>query len=98
MELARILAVSVRSGVRENWRELRAIEEQVESIAEDFDGEDPLHERVRANFDEAKSILVDLHERVPKYTGPFHMLDPDEELREMVKQIIDNEVKHLRMR
>lgn len=98
VELARILAVRVRSAVQENWRELRAIEEQVESMTEDFGGEDPLHERVRANFDEAKSMLVDLHKRVPKYTGPFDLPDPDDELRAMVQQIVDNEVKHLRTR
>lgn len=53
LEMARILAVALRTDVQENWCELRAVEEQVDAITEDFDGEDVLHARVRANFDEA---------------------------------------------
>jgi hypothetical protein len=40
-----------------NWRELRAIEEQFESIIGEFDGEDVLHPRVRGLFDEAKAAF-----------------------------------------
>jgi len=58
-EMARVLAIAIRAGVQENWRELRAIEEQVDSMTEAFDGEDVLHPRVRANFDEAKAMLVE---------------------------------------
>jgi hypothetical protein len=84
--------------VQENWRELRAIEEQVEAITEEFDGEDVLHARVRAHFDEAKATLVELHAQVQKYTGPFQLPEPDDELRAMVQRIVDNEVAHVPMR
>jgi hypothetical protein len=97
-EMARILAVSVRSGVQENWRELRAVEEQVESITEDFGGEDVLHARFRASFDEAKAMLIELHGQVQEYTGPFELPEPDDELRAMVQHIVDNEVKHVPVR
>jgi hypothetical protein len=98
VEMARILAVSVRSGVQENWRELRAVEEQVESITEDFGGEDVLHARFRASFDEAKAMLIELHEQVQEYTGPFELPEPDDELRAIIQRIVDNEVAHLPMR
>src|SRR5207244_11444964 len=91
VDVARLLAVRIRSGVQENWRELRAVEEHIETITQEFDGEDVLHERVRTQFDEAKLILVALRERVQKYTGPFELSDPDEELRELVQRIVDHE-------
>jgi hypothetical protein len=98
VEMARILAVAIRTGVHENWRELRAVEEQVASVTEAFDGEDPLHPRVRAHFDEAKATLAELHGRAQKYTGPFELLEPDEELRARVQHIVDEEVRHVPMR
>jgi len=98
LELARILAVAIRTRVQENWRELRAIEEQLDAISEDYGGEDVQHPRARAPFDEAKADLVELHEKVQKYTGPFELPEPDEGLRAMVQHIVDNEVKHVPMR
>jgi hypothetical protein len=98
VELARILAAAIRSGVQENWRELRAVEEQVESITEEFDGEDVLRARVRAHVDEAKAMLIDMHRQLQEYTGPFELPEPDEELRSMVQHIVDNEVAHVPVR
>ena len=95
VELARVLAVRIRSGVQENWRELRAIEEQVESITEEFDGEDVLRPGFRAGFDEAKAMLVELHAEVQEYTGPFELPEPDDDLRTLVQRIVDNEVQHV---
>ena len=98
LELARILAVRIRCGVQENWRELRAIDEQVESMTEEFGGEDVLHPRVRAHFDEAKAMLVELHEKLQKYTGPFELPEPDDETRAAIQHIVDSEVRHVPMR
>jgi hypothetical protein len=98
VELARVLAVAIRAGVRENWQELRAIEEQVEAITEEFDGEDVLRLRVRGHLDETKAMLIDLHEQLEEYTGPFELPDPDEDIRAIVQKIVDNEVKHVPMR
>ena len=95
LELARVLALRIRRGVQENWRELRAIEEQLDSMTEDFDGEDVQHPRARAPFDEARADLVELHEKSQKYTGPFELPEPDEELRAMVQHIVDSEVRHV---
>ena len=94
-EMARVLAVAIRAAVRENWQELRAIEEQIDAITEEYGGEDVLHARVRGNLDEAKAMLVDLHEQLQEYTGPFDLPDPDEETRAIVQRIVDNEVKHV---
>ncbi len=95
LEMARILAVRVRSGIQENWRELRAVEEHLDALSEAYGGEDVLHARVRAPFDEAKAELVELHGRVQKYTGPFELPEPDDELRGIIQHIVDNEVRHL---
>ncbi len=95
VELARLVAVTIRAGVRENWQELRAIDEQIESITEEYGGEDVLHARVRGNLDEAKALLLDLHEELQEYTGPFDLPEPDEETRAIVQRIVDNDVNHV---
>lgn len=98
LEMARVLAVQLRAGVRENWRGLRAVDEQVEMIAAEFGGEDVLHSQLRENFDEAKVGLIELHAQVQEYTGPFDLPQPDEDVRAIAQRIVDNEVKHLRLR
>ena len=98
VEMARVLAVAIRAAVRENWQELRAIEEQVDAITEEYGGEDVLHARVRGHLEETKAMLSELHEQLQEYTGPFDLADPDEETRAMVQHIVDNEVKHVPVR
>jgi hypothetical protein len=95
LDMARILAVAIRANLRENWRELRAIKERVAAITEEFDGEDVLHPRVRTNLDKAKATMIDLHENVQKYTGPFDLPEPDEELRATVENIVEHEVRNV---
>jgi hypothetical protein len=95
LEMARVLAVRIRAGVRENWLELRAIEEQIDAITEDFDGEHVLQARLRERLDETKVMLIDLHKELEEYTGPFDLPDPDEEVRSTIQRIVDNEVKHV---
>ena len=95
VEMARVLAVTIRTGVRENWQELRAIEEQVDAITEEYDGEDVLMARVRSHLDVAKAMLVELHGQLQEYTGPFELPEPDEDVRAIVQRIVDNEVKHV---
>ena len=45
-----------------------------------------VHPRVRIQFDEAKSMLAGLHERLPKYAGPFDLPEPDDDLNEMLQR------------
>ncbi len=98
VDMARVVAVGLRSGVRENWRELRAIEEQIEAITEEFGGEDVLREQTRAHLEEAKASLLQLHRDLQEYTGPFELPEPDEDLRSIAQRIVDNEVKHVTTR
>ena len=93
-ELARVLALATRTGVRENWRQLRAAEEQLDEMREAF-GEDVLHPNLRGYVDEAKEVLIELHEKLQKYTGPFDLPEPDDETRRTVQRIVDNEVRHV---
>jgi hypothetical protein len=95
VELARVLAVALRAGVRENWRELRAIELQIDEVIAAFDGEDVLHPLVRDLFNEAKATLIELHDKVQEYTGPFELPEPDDELRATIEKIIAREASHV---
>jgi hypothetical protein len=98
VEMAHILALAIRTNVQENWCELRAIEERLERIIEDFDGEDVLHPRVRTHLDKAKATLMELHEKLQTYTGPFDLPEPDEELRATIDKIVEHEVRNVPMR
>lgn len=98
VELARVVAATIRACVRENWRQLRAIEAQIDAITEAFDGEDVLHERPRAYLDEAKATLNEVRETLQEYTGAFELPDPDEYLRATMQRIVDYEVAHVPMR
>lgn len=95
VEMARVMAVMIRAGLREVWAELRAIEEQIDRITEEFDGEDVLREGTRGRLDAAKASLTDLREQLQEYTGPFELSEPDDELRDTIQRIVDNEVKHV---
>ncbi len=95
VELARVVAVIIRTGVQENWRQLRAIEEQIDAITEEYDGEDVLHERMRGCLEDAKATLVDVHKDLQAYTGPFDLPEPDEDLRSTIQRIVDREVQHV---
>ncbi len=97
-EMARVLAVALRTAVQENWRELRAIEEQVESISGTFQGEDVLHPRVRLSFDEAKTSLTKLHEDLQRYTGAFALPEADEDLRGRLESIVEREAQNVPVR
>lgn len=90
-ELAPVVAVACRSAVKETWRELRAIDLQIDEMTEELDGEDVLQQRVREELDETKESLLDLHERLPKYTGPFELPEPNDEIESMVRRIVDLE-------
>jgi hypothetical protein len=95
VEMARILAVTIRANLQENWRELRAIEDRLDLIIEDCDGEDVLHPRVRTHLDQAKATLIELHEKLQTYTGPFDLPEPDEELRATIEKIVEHEVRNV---
>lgn len=96
VEVARTIAATIRAGLQENWRELRAVEEQYESFSEAFDGEDVLHPLARERMDDAKAILIDVHERAQRYTSPFELPEPDDDLRAMIQRIVDREVNGTR--
>jgi hypothetical protein len=92
IELARILAVQLRSAVLENWRELRACEHYIDEYTEAFD-EDVLKPSVRQRLEETKEMLQSLHKRVQKFTGPFDFEDPDDDLKELIGRIAAHEIR-----
>jgi hypothetical protein len=88
-EIARILAVRLRSGIVECRRQLRAVELKVDELTAEFDGEDVLKPDIRERLGSSLASLRELRERVQQYTGPFELAEPDDELRAMVGRIAD---------
>jgi hypothetical protein len=93
VELARFVVATVKRHIEEGWQEVRAIEDQVELIADELDGEDPLHPRVRRNMDGARDRLLDVHKSLQKYTGPFELPEPDTEIRDKITRIVEREAR-----
>jgi hypothetical protein len=93
-EIAEALATHLREGIQLRWRELLAVEQVLEEVAAQFDGEDPALPQDRQAIVEGKEQLKDLHEQAQKYTGPFDLPGPDEAelrlLREAVRRAAEN--------
>jgi hypothetical protein len=92
-EIARILAVRLRSGIVECWRELRAVELKLDELTAEFDGEDVLKPDIRERLASSLASLRDLHERVQRYAGPSELPEPDDELRATVGRIVEQEMR-----
>jgi hypothetical protein len=39
--------------------------------------------------DESRATLVEVHEGLQKYNGPFELPEPDEEIRATIQRIVD---------
>jgi hypothetical protein len=82
--MLRAFAVTIECG-----RELRAVELNVDELTAEFDGEDVLKPDIRERLGSAMASLREMHERVQRYTGPFELAEPDEELRATLERIVD---------
>jgi len=78
-EIAEAVGAGLREGIQLRWRELLEVEQVLEEIAEEFDGEDPARPRERQALAEGKEELKELHEQVQEYVGPFNLPGPDED-------------------
>jgi hypothetical protein len=87
-EVAEALSTHLREGLELRWRELLTVEQVLEEIAAEFDGEDPTRPQERRAITEGKEQLKELHEQAQKYTGPFDLPGPSEEELEQWREAI----------
>ena len=85
-ELVEVQRSFLRDGVGEQWRMLGAVDQVMAEAAEEFDDEDPAVPEMRQVLDNCKEKLVDLHEDVQKFTGPFELPSPTEDELSMVRE------------
>jgi hypothetical protein len=89
-----VVAEGLVEGIREmwpqRWRELRASEIIVAEIAEEFDGEDPLHIEVRELLEKCRADLLDLQDLLERYTGKLAQEEPEEALLVRLREIVRN--------
>ena len=88
-EIAAALATTLQEGTQHHWRELRAIELVLEEMATEFDGEDLLDPRLRGILDNIREGLEGLHEDVERYVGRFDLPEPDEEMVDLMRRIVE---------
>jgi three-Cys-motif partner protein len=62
-----------------------------QAIGPRIEGED-YGDDIRERLESSLASLRELHERVERYTGPFELPEPDDELRAMVERIVANSV------
>lgn len=87
-EIAEAVGTTLREGIELRWRELLEVEQVLQEIAEEFDGEDPARPRERQVLTQGKNELKELHEQVQEYVGPFDLPGPDEEETEQMREAI----------
>ena len=84
----RALVVGITRGLELHWCELRSMEIAVAEVAEEFDGEDPLHADTRAMLDAAKATCVEVHDAIKLYVEPFELPEPSDDDVALVRKLI----------
>jgi len=87
-EIAEAVGTRLREGIELRWRELLGVEQVLEEMAAEFDGEDPARPRERQALTEGKEELKELHEQAQEYVGPFDLPGPDEDEMEQMREAI----------
>jgi hypothetical protein len=80
---------ALRTGVSQLWEDVRAIDTVVESVAVEFDGEDPLRPIMREVLENTRKKLTALHEYL-SIEEPLELPEPGEEVMEIVQTYFDN--------
>lgn len=85
-KVADALGTTLRESIQMRWQELLEVEQVLEEIAAEFDGEDLAHPRERQALTEGKEKLKELHRQVQEYAGPFDLPGPDEAEMEQMRE------------
>ena len=92
--LSEALIESVELSFRSHWQELRAVELVVSEISEAFGGEDPLIPALRSTVEKAGEDLSCIHESVIALEFEATKEEPDDELVELVRSLVECELKY----
>ena len=77
----------MEQGIRQRWREIRAVEMVLEEAKAELQGEDPLHFAIREKLEEAKRTVKELSEALMWAVGD-DLPEPDESLLEGVRELL----------
>jgi hypothetical protein len=80
---------TLRDGVQEAWRRLRAVELVVDDVRGEFDGEDPLLPEARQVADECSADLEGLRKGAERLVGLFALEEPGDEELAWVRRIVE---------
>ncbi len=87
IRLLDLLVRRVRAGVRQNWQELRVIEDEARSVAEELDCDDALAPEVRAVLQRCRERLESLANDPIALPAPIELPEPDDEVREVAATV-----------
>ncbi len=85
-EIVEALIDGIRTGVTMRWQELQSVEIVLTEIAEELDGEDPVHPEVREMFGQTKATVTALHEAMQPY-AQFELSEPEADVVEAVRAL-----------
>ncbi len=93
-EVAEALTTHLQEGIELRWRELLAVEQVLDEMSAEFEGEDLARPQERRAITEGKEKLRELHESVQSYVGPLDLPGVDEDdvarLREAIRRAAED--------
>jgi hypothetical protein len=91
IDAAAALVEKIKHAIREQGGALAALELVLEELSAAFDGEDLLHEEVRAALDRAKASLADVASEMEPLFGKIEYGEPDPKVLEAARKIVKRE-------
>ena len=88
-EIVRALVIGIKQGLEQHWQELRSVEIAVAEVAdEEFGGEELFRTETRMLLDDAKKMLLKVHNGLLSYVEPFELSEPDAADLEIARKLI----------
>ena len=91
--LTAALIERLRTGIKCQGQEIRAVEILTAEVAAEFDGEDPMMPELRAVFDQAKAELTGIAETLARFGIESDLPEPDEDVLDRVRLVVHRELK-----
>ena len=81
---------SIRESIRSHWLEVAAIQEVIQEISEEFDGEDPARPELRRLLEDIVLRLREMYERSKKPAEKHRLPRPRDDTKSLMREVVDS--------
>ena len=81
---------SIRESIRSHWLEVGAIQEVIQEISEEFDGEDPARPELRRLLEDIVLRLRELYEKSKKPAEEHRLPKPRGDQKSPMRELVDS--------